>query len=198
MTAFQRFFNVSFWLYVENNWKKIIYQCFFQPHANLVCNVIWSNWEHLYQTFSFLAQSDANKLLAWFCNHSFFSMWQAFTSSFEYVSVFYNQIHYDKKAVVFFSKNSEEVIIFHQLTNQNSTESTIDDTKFQQTCKPTSANYLLQFTTFQRLFNVSLWVYVGNSWKKVIFQCCFLPPREFRYANLFGRCQRAGIKDQFS
>ena len=68
-------------------------------------------------------------------------MWQAFTSSFEYASVFYNQIHYDKKAVVCFSKNSEEVIIFPQLTNQNSQENSID-TRFQEWRKVTSAYYL--------------------------------------------------------
>ena len=84
---------------------------------------------------------------------------------------------------IFFLQNSKEVIIFHQLANQNTPEISID-TKFQEWSKFTSANYLFQFTAFKRLFNVSLWVYVENSWKKIISQSCFQPHQEFWYAKL--------------
>ena len=42
---------------------------------------------------------------------------------------------------IFFLQNSKEVIIFYQLTNQNSPENSID-TKFQEWRKVTSAYYL--------------------------------------------------------
>ena len=78
----------------------------------------------------------------------------------------------------FFLQNSKEVINFHQLTNQNSPENSID-TKFQEWRKFTSAYSLFQMTAFQRFFNVSFWLYVENNWKKIIFQCFFQTPREF-------------------
>ena len=58
-----------------------------------------------------------------------------------------------------FSKNSEEVIIFQQLTNQTSPEVSID-TKFQESCKFTSTYYLFRTTAFRWSFIVSLWVHV--------------------------------------
>ena len=64
----------------------------------------------------------------------------------------------------FLSKNSNEVLIFHQLTNQNFPERSID-TKFQESCKFTSAYYLFQITASHRLFMVSLWVQREYSWK---------------------------------
>ena len=73
---------------------------------------------------------------------------------------------------IFFLQNSKEVIIFHQLTNQNSPGNSID-IKFQEWSKVTSANVSFQMTAFQRFFNVSYWVYAENNWKKSFFNVVF-------------------------
>ena len=93
---------------------------------------------------------------------------------------------------IFVLQKQRRSLYFYQLTNQNSPESSID-TKFQRSCKLTSAYYLFQITAFQRLF-LSLWKNVNYRWKKIFLQCCFQPPRNIRYAKLCGAFQRNGIK----
>ena len=164
LTALQRLFNVSLWVYVEYSWKDHFSMLISATPRNLIRKVIWSNSEHWYQIFSFLTQSVAKILrldlpiiqfsaydnpLPLLTNKSIFSTFTSITIN---------------RPSFFFLQNCKEVIIFYQLTNQNSPENSID-TKFQEWRKFTSAYYLFQLTALQRLFIVYLWVYVEYSWK---------------------------------
>ena len=169
------------------------------------CNVVFSRNEN------FDAQSYKEQFRALVSNIQFFrAKWCKYfiglispSSNFQHMTTFrlfirigqsfYIHIDYDKEAVNFFPpKTAKKTIFLNNWWNGNPqkvwlTSNFKNDVKlpqptFRSKWRP-SSDFLMCLLSICR-----------KQLKEVNLQCCFQPPREFRYANLYGAFQSFGIK----
>ena len=144
------------WNIVEK--KGLSSMLFSAAPKNPICKVMWSISEDWYQTFNFLSKVMQKRYkldLAIIRFSAYDNLLPLHTNKSTFFTI---RSTARSRPSSFFSKNSEEVIIFQQLTNQTSPEVSIV-TKFQESRKFTSTYYMFQITACQRMF-VSRWLYV--------------------------------------